>query len=658
MKLELFILFSFFIYIKPILYEDGDYWFPFPSVSMNYSDNNVLDLSYLNWKIEERIKIKDGHFYYKDKRVKFLGVNLPFDLFGKEESPIITKRMAQLGINIVRIIRLDNKDIWLNNTNSTLDKIQLDKLHYLLYCLKQNGIYASIPLHAKRKYPEIEFNKTILNKFQAGRGIDRFYPIFIDDQKNYARDLLTSFNNYTNFRIGDDPMLLNIELNNENSMFYLWGDENFNSLTNKMKEELISQWRKYLKINYKSYEELYKYYNGEIINRDNNIIENNTLLFQKDNAIYNYDQKNNIISFNITSIPSVPYGNQVKYGFINISNSSYYTIEFDAKAKISTNDTLEFLFQESQSPYKGYLKIKNIKLSTEFKHYSFISLTEDNCQTLGAKIIPKIIFPPSINYYEIKNFKIFKGQEEIIIAENNIKSLDKIFYPNDTLLNKIPNMAYDLRLFFKNTEINTQKTLTNYIKNELNFRNIFIFDSQVDFGSIFSSERESELSDIIDIHGYWQHPSWPKGHEWDRNYYSIENTPMIKSSFFGTLGMITCEKIYNKPFTISEYYHPFPNEHLHEKFAMLGSWASFHDFDGIYQYSYEINKDEYIKNYFDMASNSIDFAMTPYITFAFRNNYIKKSKNYVKVKINKGFLNFKMKETTYKMYYFLLNHYY
>ena len=71
---------------------------------MNYSNNSVLDFSHLNWKIEERIKIKDGHFYYKDKQVKFFGTNIGakyvFPL--KSESPGIAKRLAQIGFNLVR----------------------------------------------------------------------------------------------------------------------------------------------------------------------------------------------------------------------------------------------------------------------------------------------------------------------------------------------------------------------------------------------------------------------------------------------------------------------------------------------------------------------------------------------------------------------------
>ena len=65
------LLFNINLVISSISYIDGDYWFPFPT-SFEYSNKSVLDMSYLNWKIEERIKIKNGHFYYKDKQVKFL----------------------------------------------------------------------------------------------------------------------------------------------------------------------------------------------------------------------------------------------------------------------------------------------------------------------------------------------------------------------------------------------------------------------------------------------------------------------------------------------------------------------------------------------------------------------------------------------------------
>ena len=168
-------------YSSGISYIDGDFYFPFTTISKNYSEKSVIDLSYLNWKIEERITIKNGHFYYKEKQVRFFGTNVAFSFAfpSKEEAPLIAKRMAQLGINIVRFHHMDGRDIWEDNLNSKLSKEKLDLLHYFLFFLKNNGIYANINLHVSREYPEIIKEKDILKVFKYAKSLDRYYPQFL-----------------------------------------------------------------------------------------------------------------------------------------------------------------------------------------------------------------------------------------------------------------------------------------------------------------------------------------------------------------------------------------------------------------------------------------------------------------------------------------------
>ena len=633
-----------------ISYIDGGFYFPFPTISKNYSENAIIDLSYLNWKIEERIKIKNGHFYYKDKLVKFFGTNVAFGSAfpTKEEAPLIAKRMAQLGINIVRFHHMDRRDIWEDNMNSKLSTKKLDLLHYFLFCLKNNGIYANINLHVSRIYPELSNETEILDVFKYGKSLDRYYPQFIRYQLNYARDLLCSYNNYTGYKLGDDPMILNIELNNENTMFNLENDNNVKLLNYKLKNELYSQWKTFIKNKYKNYDEINSIYNNETIDLTNDLIENNTIKGQKNNGNYTVIDKK--VLFDIYDIPTTSYGNQIHYGIIDIENYTLYTIEFDAKVEKETDSKFTFSFQENKTPYRIYLRISNIKFSTKLNHYILTARTVYDCQFgEDSKARPSIILPTSINHYEFSNMKIYKGRRNITFTENGKQNLDNILYPNSTLIQNLPNMAYDLRLFFYNTEINTQKNITNYIKNDLGFKNLFILDSQVNYGSFLSYIREYELSDINDIHNYWEHPSFVEGHSWEKEYFSIKNTPMIKSKTFGTFNSITLGKNKKRPYTISEYNHPFPNEHLHEKFAFFGSWSSFHDFDAIYQFAYEQSNDEYISSYFDMATNPADFALVPYTVLAFRNNYITKSKNYFKLKLNKGYIYERMKDKNYKL---------
>ena len=654
----LFLLIISHLHSSEISYIDGDYFFPFTTISKNYSSNATLDLSYLNWKIEDRITIKNGHFYYKEKQVKFFGTNVAFSSAfpTKEEAPLIAKRMAQLGINIVRFHHMDGRDIWEDKDNSIISQEKLDLLHYFLFCLKNNGIYANINLHVSREYPEISKERDILNIFKYAKSLDRYYPQFIKDQMDYARDLLDSFNNYTCYKLGNDPMILNIELNNENTMFDLENEEKIKVLNTNLKNELDKQWKKFILNKYKTFEEINNFYNNETINLTD-LIADNIITCQKDQGNYTITEKQ--VNFDIFGTPSVSWGNQIHYGVIDIENFTLYTIEFDAKMKYDTDDTVSFSFQENMSPYRTYLRINKIKLTTDLEHYILTAKTEFNCQfTEESKAKPKIILPTSINSYEFINMKIYKGKYNTDFTENGEKNLEKILYPNSYLIQNLPNMAYDLRLFFYYTETNTQNNLTNYIKNDLGFKDLYILDSQINYGSFLSYMRESEFSDINDIHAYWEHPSFAEGHSWDRNYYSIKNTPMIKSKTFGTLNRLSKGKHKNRPYTISEYNHPFPSEHLHEKFAFFGSWASFHDFDAIYQFSYDQSDNGYLSSYFSMATNPADFALVYYTVLAFRNNYVTKSNNYVKVKLNKGYILEKMKDKNYNFDQFLDQYFY
>ena len=452
-------------------------------------------------------------------------------------------------------------------------------------------------------------------------------------------------------------MILNVELNNENTMFNLEDEDKVNILNDKLKTELVKQWRNYIKSKYKKYEDIYKIYNNETIDLDNDLVENNKINCQKSKSECTVEGK--LVKFDVTEEPVNSWGNQIHYGTIDISNYTIYTVEFYAKVDKETDQTISFQFQENSNPYRTYLRINKIKLKTTFEHYTLSAKTVFDCQfTETSKATVKIILPPTINHYEVKDLKLYKGKKDTNFTENGDKNIEKILYPTNDLIQNLPNMAYDLRSFFMFTETNTQKNITNYIKKNLSFPNLLVLDSQISYGSFFTYQRENDNSDIIDIHGYWEHPQFEAGHSWDMKYYSIKNTPMIKSKTFGTFNSISKGKCYNKPFTISEYNHPFPNEHLHEKFAMFGSWSAFHDYDAIYQFSYDQANEEYISGYFKMSSNPIDFAMSPYIALAFRKKYVLKSKNYVKVKLTKGYISQKMKDKNYNMNEFLSNHFY
>ena len=92
------------------------------------------------------------------------------------------------------------------------------------------------------------------------------------------------------------------------------------------------------------------------------------------------------------------------------------------------------------------------------------------------------------------------------------------------------------------------------------------------------------MFDWIDGHGYWQHPN-----------YRIEvptcrNTPMVNDPLDSTVTQFARTPVAGRAFTISEVNHPFPHEFACEGYPILTAYALFHDWDGIYWFTWDNGK--------------------------------------------------------------------
>ena len=338
---------------------------------------------------------------------------------------------------------------------------------------------------------------------------------------------------------------------------------------------------------------------------------------------------------------------QIHFQRFPIEPNTSYIIEFEAKATAKAEEKRELYanvnFQECKEPYKCYaVKGQKVELTGEFKKYSISIKSTESIETKDktSSIICKLVLSPHLGDYSFKNFIAYREKNPYLLPSLRAKYENYIIQiPNSS---HFPQEAHrDFRLFIQETESNTQKKLTSFIRETFSDSNFLIVDSQASYGNALSYEREYENSSFLDNHQYWQHPWFDKGFSWNRSHYSIQNTPMF-SEFknFGTFKSLKMLKPFGKPYTISEYNHPFPNDHLHEKFPMFGSWAAFHDWDAIYQFSYDqgsIDKN-FIDGYFSMATNPIDFALAPFLTLAFRKCYVSTSNDYVHVKLPKSFI--------------------
>ena len=586
------------------------YYFPFQYSPINVSNKSLIDVSFLNSKVLKRIIIKNGHFFYENgDKVRFFGTNLIFDdcFPNKTEAPLLAKRMAQIGFNIIRFHQMDKYSIFKSDMK-TIDPEKIELLHYFLYQLKINGIYANINLHVGWSYPGLDNFSTY---FLHGKGLDRFYDPFINYQKEYAYAILNSFNNYTGFKLSEDPQICFVELNNENSIEIVYQQIHIIRGT-KFGKSLLDKWRNYLENKYLSFDNMKRVLKFNPIN-STNFLENKAPFFQ-------FESKK-IVNRTISYLPEKNYyldiqengTNRWSYQFIymNIKFEEFTPYKFCFSGMSSISETLILRIQGQNKPWTIIME-KTIQITSNWSNYSgefFLNKLFNN--SIGFYVT----FDNSKHFVQLTNFSIFKGINNSYL---NINSINEIEFPNSSYF--LP-LEKDFRFFFIETEYNNQVILMNFLKNNLSLTSL-ITNSQpgYSYSNLFSLYRESQLSDFIDDHSYWDHPKFEDGYQWSRNRFSIHNKPMVNSPLTNSLTKMFSLKYENKPYTISEYDHSFPNEYTQEMFPMLISFASFQDWDAIYHFTYNLkNRNESIDLYFTMSINPNKMSMTPISALVYRN---------------------------------------
>ncbi|UCG57579.1 MAG: hypothetical protein JSU70_22275 [Phycisphaerales bacterium] len=93
--------------------------------------------------------------------------------------------------------------------------------------------------------------------------------------------------------------------------------------------------------------------------------------------------------------------------------------------------------------------------------------------------------------------------------------------------------------------------------------------------------------DVVDGHVYWQHPRYLTDPKTKKRTFSIPNTPMVNDPLNSTVVQLSRSAVTGRPYTVSETNHPFPNEYACEGVGILAAYASFHDWDGIFFYTFE-----------------------------------------------------------------------
>jgi len=195
-------------------------------------DAAPIDLSFLNHKPAGKygwVVAEGDKFILSEtgEEIRFWGINLSAgaNFPTKEQARIIAKRLAQFGVNLVRIHHADaqwaERHLFSPQANHTrsFDRDSLDRLDYFIYCLKNEGIYIYLDQLVHRHFKVGDEVDAVDQLEPAAKPYSNFDERLIELQKEFSRNLWTHVNPYTGLAYKDDPAIVLMEFTNENDLF-------------------------------------------------------------------------------------------------------------------------------------------------------------------------------------------------------------------------------------------------------------------------------------------------------------------------------------------------------------------------------------------------------------------------------------------------------
>ena len=211
------------------MHADGNKWLAYhPPIGQ--SKTGALDFSWLNDAPvgKHGFVVPGGEkFVFEDGTpIKFFGVNLGFGAAvpDKKVAEAIAEDLYRSGANMARIHCTDatygGVIDYTQEKTGLLNPVEIDKLDYLVYCLREKGIYLHLDTTAARIFKAADgFTEEELEYLgTSARAVRFFDERVIELEKEYITRFVTHVNPYTGLRLVEDPAVAIIQYTNENSI--------------------------------------------------------------------------------------------------------------------------------------------------------------------------------------------------------------------------------------------------------------------------------------------------------------------------------------------------------------------------------------------------------------------------------------------------------
>jgi hypothetical protein len=570
-----------------------------------------------------RVIARDGHFYLagdKGERVRIWGVNLCFGACfpTHADAKRVAKRLAAFGINSVRFHHMDNqrfpRGIWDAKDPMKLSTEALDRLDYFIDQLARKGIWSNINLHVSRthsRHLKLPSPGAALN-YDKIVGI--FTPKLIEAQKQFARDLLTHTNKYRKVKYAGDPAVAFVEITNEDS-FFMWGGESkVRNLPAFYAKILAGQYNTWLAKRYGTDLKLKSAWSGGAEELGANTIPKMRLTGQGSWSLEQHGGCKASVSSGaagakiaIGKANSTRWHIQFKLSGLKVTKGRFYTLTFRARAPKPREISLNM--SQADKPWGALGLQRTVKLTSEWTTFraGFAATKSES----NARLVFQV--GGSTTAVELADIKLQTGgrngaRKDESITEGNVA----LFAESET-----PARTRDRMRFLAETEKAYFDSMRSFVRKDLKCG--ALVTGTIVFGPL-GLWAQSDM-DFIDGHAYWHHPHFP-GRPWDSNNWTVNQTAMVDHPERSPLFGLAASRLAGKPFTVSEYNHPAPNDYQAECVPMLTTFAAAQGWDGLWLFAYSHRADSWDQNYFssffDIHANPAKWGFVPAGTAIFR----------------------------------------
>jgi hypothetical protein len=144
-----------------------------------------------------------------------------------------------------------------------------------------------------------------------------------------------------------------------------------------------------------------------------------------------------------------------------------------------------------------------------------------------------------------------------------------------------PAAMRDVHQFMVETERAFFADLVDFLRHDLGVR-VPITGTQLTYGD---TDVIAATSDYADVHAYWDHPRF--GHKpWDPVDWTIKNTPLEATPGSCVLLEQATRRLLDRPFTLSEWNIPEPNDYAAGTAPFAALVGSLQDWDGVFFFGY------------------------------------------------------------------------